>query len=81
MKTVPCPKCGRSLAPAGELTVLDSTFPVYTCDECVFRGDFLGQPLDMDLPLTFCINSAGRPFDPATGEEFNFPPPSPLPPT
>jgi hypothetical protein len=78
MKTVPCPKCGRQLAPDGELTILDHSFPVYTCEECVVRGDFLGEPLDLDLNLTFCINAEGRPFDPATGEEFNFPQPPPL---
>jgi hypothetical protein len=59
----PCPKCGRSLLPAGELTVGDRTFPTYQCDECVVSREVLG--LTMDVALTFCVNEHGQAFDPA----------------
>jgi len=62
--TVPCPKCGRPLAPAGELTVGDRIFPSYQCDECLMQVEMFGTR--QEVALTFCVDAQGRPFDPAT---------------
>ena len=68
MTTVPCPKCGRPLAPAGEVTVRippcgEQTFPTYQCDECLRTVQMFGEPVE--IALTFCVDEQGRPFDPA----------------
>ena len=64
-KPVPCPKCGRVLKPAGEVTVehlgAAETLPVYQCDECLVKGRLFG----LDTALTFCVDGDGRAFNPA----------------
>ena len=55
------------LVPSGELRVVDHVIPVYQCDDCLVPGELFGEPLDMDLNLTFYFNTDGRPIDPATG--------------
>lgn len=62
MKLFPCPKCGRSLQPSGELTVDEGSvtnFPTYQCDECLVPRDVFGTM--MDLPLTFYLDANGKP--------------------
>jgi hypothetical protein len=58
---VVCPKCGRRLPAAGELSVEDVAVPVYSCPECVTRATFAGE--EVELPLTFILGPGGRPFD------------------
>ena len=45
----PCPKCGRTLQPSGELTVGGRTLDVYQCDECLTRDDFAGEAFESAL--------------------------------
>jgi hypothetical protein len=54
---VPCPKCGRPLHPAGELTAAGVTRPVYQCDECTQTGSLFGETLEE--ALTFAVNPDG----------------------
>ena len=65
--TVNCPKCRRPLRPDCHLLIDGVAVPVYVCPECLTRGSFLGQPVDM--PLTFVLNAAGRPVDPADPDQ------------
>lgn len=59
----PCPKCGRSLQPSGEITdETGATYPTYQCDECIKVADVFGKK--MELHLTFMVKD-GQPFDPA----------------
>ena len=64
----PCPKCTRKLARSGEVEVEGATFPVFQCDECIVQVMMEGEPFD--AALTFAVDAAGKPFDPAsdTGE-------------
>jgi hypothetical protein len=66
-KPFPCPKCGRLLQPAGEITFAGQTLPTYQCDECLVTKKIFGEPVEM--ALTFCIGADGKPFDPAEDEE------------
>ena len=59
----PCPKCGRSLRPSGELSVDGVAVPTYQCDECLVEVDFLGERTEQ--ALTFAVDAHGRVFDPA----------------
>jgi hypothetical protein len=63
METIKCPKCGRPLQAEGEAFVDDERFPVFSCPECIMNVSMFGKPVA--LPLTFCLDAEGRPFDPA----------------
>ncbi len=68
MKTRPCPKCGRQLAPMGVVSVSGGPeLPVYQCDECLVMGDALG--VKMELALTFCVAENGRVFNPSAPDD------------
>jgi hypothetical protein len=69
MDRAPCPKCNRSLAPSGEVTIGVSpsrTFLTYQCDECTALVTMFGEP--QEVALTFCVDEHGHAFDPATPE-------------
>ena len=59
----PCPKCQRSLAPSGELTVDGATFPVYQCDDCLVPTVMFGAPTEVNY--TFYLDADGKPVDAA----------------
>lgn len=61
--TFPCPKCGRRLQRTGEVEVDGATFPVFQCDECIVPWRVEGE--EFDTALTFAVDAAGKPFDPA----------------
>lgn len=63
--SVPCPKCGRSLDPCGEVESDEPSLAgeVYQCPECVQSVDFAGETTE--LALTFMLDERGRPYDPA----------------
>jgi len=65
-KTTSCPKCGRRLQASGELIIEGESVPTFQCDECLRVVEFLGQR--QELALTFCLDAAGRAFDPADPE-------------
>ena len=56
-----CPKCGRVLAAAGELSLGEIAVAVYSCPECLTRATFAGERVE--LPLTFILGPGGRPVD------------------
>ena len=61
---VNCPKCGRSLAPSGEVESHGAeSGDVYQCLECVRVVDMGGE--GFEIALTFMLDERGRPFDPA----------------
>ena len=47
-----CPKCGRSLKPASELSSAGSTELVYQCDECLQSVEMFGETLEIALTFT-----------------------------
>jgi hypothetical protein len=61
--TTDCPKCGRSLAPLGEVTFHNQPMPLYGCPECITRRRVKGKVVE--LPLTFLLTPHGHPIDPA----------------
>jgi len=63
MKRFPCPKCARSLEPSGVMSLGGAELPVYQCDECLHKVEFMGE--EIELPLTFAVGADGVPFDPA----------------
>lgn len=58
-----CPNCGAQLEACGTLNVGGADCSVFQCDSCVVSKPFCGEPID--VALTFAINDAGQPFDPA----------------
>jgi hypothetical protein len=59
---VPCPRCGRSLACVGMVTVHGGeATPVYQCEDCV--TPFLIEGVSFDGAYTFTLDAAGRPVD------------------
>lgn len=64
--SVKCPKCGRQLQASGEVEFEERTVPVYQCDECLVQTEMFGEPVE--VALTFAVNAAGQPFDPASSD-------------
>lgn len=65
---VKCPKCGRYLDASGEMSIDGKRpRPVYQCDECLVTREALG--MKAEVALTFCVDTAGRAFDPANPDE------------
>jgi uncharacterized Zn finger protein len=62
--TFPCPKCGRTLERSGEVVWNDQPYPVFQCGDCVRTADIFGEPFE--VCLTFLVDGAGTPFDPAS---------------
>jgi hypothetical protein len=62
--TFPCPKCRRTLHNSGEVEVAGQTYPVFQCDDCIVKVEMFGEPFD--AALTFAVDGAGTPFDPAS---------------
>ena len=60
--SVNCPKCGRLVAPQGEVTVRGAVLPLYCCPECLTRRTFMGD--FMETGLVFLVGPDGKPFDP-----------------
>ena len=58
---IACPKCGRRLPAAGELSLAHIAVAVYSCPECLTHATFAGE--EVELPLTFILGPGGRPFD------------------
>ena len=63
----PCPKCGRSLEPTGEVSLNGGpALPVYQCDDCVTIAEAGG--MKAEVALTFIVKD-GRAFDPTNPNE------------
>jgi hypothetical protein len=61
----PCPKCNRKLEASGTILVdgVEIPLPMYQCDECLVNVELAGETVE--LALTFCVGTDGKPFDPA----------------
>ena len=61
-----CPKCSRLLKCEGVVSIGGFELPLFQCEDCVVRKPVFGPGTEeFDLPYTFCVDSAGRCFDPA----------------
>ena len=60
-----CPKCSRLLKCEGVVTIAGYELPVFSCEDCIVRKAVFGPGTEeFDLAYTFCVDSAGRCFDP-----------------
>jgi hypothetical protein len=60
-----CPKCSRLLKCEGVVAVGDCELPVFQCEDCIVRRTIFGPGTDaIEMAYTFCVDSAGRCFDP-----------------
>lgn len=67
-----CPKCSRLLQCEGVVSVDGHELPVFSCEDCVVRKTIFGPGTEeFEIAYTFCVDAAGRCFDPvdAIGEE------------
>lgn len=63
-----CPKCGRLLECEGVVSFGGHELPVFSCEDCIVKKAIFGPGTDeFELAYTFCVDSAGRCFDPAEG--------------
>lgn len=58
-----CPRCGDELHSTGSIEMDGETMPVFQCDRCVVTAEVFGEPFE--VALTFAVNAAGQPVDPA----------------
>jgi hypothetical protein len=60
-----CPKCSRLLKCEGVVSIQGEELPVFSCDDCVVKRTVFGPGTEpFDVAYTFCVDSAGRCFDP-----------------
>ncbi len=63
-----CPKCSRLLKCEGVVSFLGDELPVFQCEDCIVRRAIFGPGTDeIEMAYTFCVDSAGRCFDPTEG--------------
>jgi hypothetical protein len=66
--TYHCPKCSRLLKCEGVMSIGGYELPVFSCEDCVVRKPVFGPGTEeFELAYTFCVDSAGRCFDPTEG--------------
>jgi hypothetical protein len=60
-----CPRCSRLLKCEGVIAVDGEELPVFSCDDCVVKRTVFGPGTEpFDVAYTFCVDSAGRCFEP-----------------
>jgi len=63
--TYHCPRCSRLLKCEGVIAVDGEELPVFSCDACIVKKAVFGPGTDeFEMAYTFCVDSAGRSFDP-----------------
>jgi hypothetical protein len=63
-----CPKCSRLLKCEGVVSFLGEELPVFQCEDCVVKKPVFSPGTDeFEMAYTFCVDSAGRCFDPVEG--------------
>ena len=61
-----CPKCSRLLNCEGVVSIAGHELPVFSCEDCIVRKAVFGPGTEeFELAYTFCVDAAGRCFDPA----------------
>ena len=64
--TYHCPKCALLLKCEGVISIGGLELPVFQCEECIVKKAIFGPGSEeFELAYTFCVDSAGRCFDPA----------------
>ncbi len=60
-----CPKCSRLLKCEGVISFLGEELPVFQCEDCIVKRAIFGPGTEeFEFAYTFCVDSAGRCFDP-----------------
>ena len=60
-----CPKCSRLLTCEGVVSVGGYELPVFQCEDCIVKRSIFGPDTEpFEVAYTFCVDSAGRCFDP-----------------
>jgi hypothetical protein len=60
-----CPRCSRLLKREGVVSIGGYELPVFQCDDCIVKRAVFGPGTEeFDMAYTFCVDSAGRCFDP-----------------
>lgn len=68
-----CPKCSRLLKCEGVVSVDGDELPVFQCDDCVVKKPVFGPGTEeFEMAYTFCVDAAGRCFDPADAFDDDF---------
>ena len=63
-----CPKCSRLLKREGVIAVLGDELPFFQCEDCIVKRVIFGPGTkEYEMAYTFCVDSAGRCFDPTDG--------------
>ena len=63
-----CPKCSRLLKCVGVISFLGDELPVFQCEDCIVKKAIFGAGTEeIEMAFTFCVDSAGRCFDPVEG--------------
>jgi len=71
-----CPKCSRLLKCEGVISIDGHELPVFSCEDCIVKKTIFGPNTEaFEMAYTFCVDSAGRCFEPAEdlGEESDGP--------
>lgn len=65
-----CPKCSRLLKCEGVVSIGGDEVPLFQCEDCIVKKAIFGPGTEeFEMAYTFCVDSAGRCFDPAEGLE------------
>lgn len=63
-----CPKCSRLLKCEGVVSIGGYELPVFQCEDCIVKKTIFGPNTEpLEVAYTFCVDSAGRCFDPTEG--------------
>jgi hypothetical protein len=63
--TYHCPRYSRLLKCEGVIAVDGEELPVFSCDDCIVKKAVFGPGTEeFEMAYTFCVDSAGRSFDP-----------------
>jgi len=61
-----CPKCSRLLKCEGVVSIDGHELPVFSCEDCIVKKPIFGPGTEeFEMAYTFCVDAAGRCFDPA----------------
>lgn len=68
-----CPRCSRLLKREGVISVGGDELPVFQCDDCIVKQAVFGPGTEeFDMAYTFCVDAAGRCFDPLEDPALSF---------
>jgi hypothetical protein len=63
-----CPRCSQLLKCEGVVSIDGYELPVFSCEDCIVKKAIFGPGTELfEMAYTFCVDSAGRCFDPTEG--------------